>query len=242
METKPTPRTIRLSPMEPYDASINLNETALILIDFQKDFLQPGGFGEMLGNDVSKLQRAVPPCRRVLEAARKANLPLILHTREGHRRDLTDLMAYKFQRPDERPHDSLRSSCVIGTDPGHGSKILVRGEEGHDIIPELYPIEGEPIIDKPGKGSFYATDLQCILISQGIKNLIVCGVTTEVCVHTTIREANDRGYFCIMLEDCCASFFDEFHASSVQMTKAQGGIFGSVATSSTLIKAFDDFV
>ena len=142
----------------------------------------------MLGNDVSKLQKAVDPSRQVLESARKAKLPLILHTREGHRSDLSDLMAFKFQRPDDRPHASLQSSGVIGTDPGTGSKILVRGEPGHDIIPQLYPLPGEPIIDKPGKGSFYATDLECILISQGIKNLIVCGVTTEVCVHTTIRE------------------------------------------------------
>jgi len=226
--------------MEPYDASINLEETALILIDFQKDFLEPGGFGEMLGNDVFKLRKAVSPCQQVLESARKASVRLIIHTREGHRRDLTDLMACKFQRPDNRPHATLKSSGVIGIDPGHGSKILVRGEKGHDIIEELYPLPGEPIIDKPGKGSFYATDLECILISQGIKSLIVCGVTTEVCVHTTIREANDRGFYCIMLEDCCASFFEEFHTSSVNMTKAQGGIFGSVTTSTTFIKAVQD--
>jgi biuret amidohydrolase len=144
--------------------------------------LQPGGFGEMLGNDVSYLQRAVGPCQAVLNAAREANL-LVIHTREGHRADLTDLHDYKNQRPGDADE-----AVVIGT-KGPNGRILVRGEPGHDIVPELCPESGEPIIDKPGKGSFYATDLECILKARHIDTLLVCGVTTEVCVHTTIREA-----------------------------------------------------
>jgi biuret amidohydrolase len=143
---------------------------------------QPGGFGEMLGNDVSHLQRAVGPCRAVLNAARQAKM-LVIHTREGHRADLTDLHDYKKQRPGD-----VDEAVVIGTN-GPNGRILVRGEPGHDIVPELYPESGEPIIDKPGKGSFYATDLECILKARHIDTLLVCGVTTEVCVHTTIREA-----------------------------------------------------
>eukprot|EP00529_Nitzschia_sp_RCC80_P001438 CAMPEP_0113512564 /NCGR_PEP_ID=MMETSP0014_2-20120614/39404_1 /TAXON_ID=2857 /ORGANISM="Nitzschia sp." /LENGTH=237 /DNA_ID=CAMNT_0000408925 /DNA_START=226 /DNA_END=935 /DNA_ORIENTATION=- /assembly_acc=CAM_ASM_000159 len=228
--------------MKPYDATIDLDKTALIIIDMQEDFIKPGGFGDKLGNDVAKLEKAVGPCQNVLQAARgrrqkdddddkkkKNGLRLIIHTREGHRADLTDLHSIKHQRP-----GAPSATKVIGTEGPRG-RILIRGEPGHDIIPELYPQRGEPIIDKPGKGSFYATDLDAILKSQGIETLLVCGVTTEVCVHTTIREANDRGYYCIMLEDCCGSFFDDFHGTAVRMITAQGGIFGSVSDSTKLL-------
>lgn len=191
--------------------------------------MEPGGFGEMLGNDVSKLARAIEPCKGVLEAARKAGI-LVIHTREGHRPDMTDVHPHKLKRFGvDKP--------VIGTMSPAG-RILIRGEPGHDIVPDLYPLEGkEPVIDKPGKGSFYATDLDAILIARKIKTLFVCGVTTEVCVHTTIREANDRGYHCIAVSDACASFFDDFHETALRMIVAQGGIFGSVVDSGTLVKA-----
>ncbi len=165
-----------------------------------------------------------------MEAARAADI-LVIHTREGHRTDLSDLHPAKRQRP-----GAPSERAVIGCDGPRG-KVLVRGEPGHDIVHELYPIAGEPIIDKPGKGSFYATDLECILRARGITTLLVCGVTTEVCVHTTIREANDRGFFCVMLEDCCASYREEFHKVAVQMISAQGGIFGSVTDSSAVVQA-----
>lgn len=179
----------------------------------------------MLGNDVTKLQRAIEPCRRVLDAARSRHEQvLIIHTREGHRADLTDV------------HPHKNKNQVIGS-KGPMGRILIRGEAGQDIIPELYPQAGEPIIDKPGKGSFYATDLECILSSNNITTLLVCGVTTEVCVHTTVREANDRGYHCIVISDCCASYKDEFHKVALEMIVAQGGIFGSVTTSSHVLDA-----
>ena len=197
------------------------------LLDFQRDFLEPGGFGEQLGNDVSKLQAAVDPCKVVLEAARAAGV-LILHTREGHRPDMTDVHQHKKQRKGAKQ--------IIGT-KGPFGRILIRGEPGHDIIPTLYPKKGEPVIDKPGKGSFYGTDLEVILAARGVETLICCGVTTEVCVHTTVREANDRGFHCIVVSDACASFFDDFHETALKMVVAQGGIFGSVTDSSKLAKA-----
>jgi nicotinamidase-related amidase len=203
--------------------------TALVIIDMQRDFLQPGGFGETLGNDVGLLAKVVPPLQALLAAARAANL-LVIHTREGHRPDLTDAPPAKIERgaPGQR----------IG-DPGAMGRILIRGEAGHDIIPELYPITGEAVIDKPGKGAFYATDLHAILHHRYIDTLIVCGVTTEVCVHTTVREANDRGYRCLVPADCCGSYFPEFHAVGLQMIAAQGGIFGWVSHSAPLIAALD---
>jgi nicotinamidase-related amidase len=198
----------------------------LFRLFLQRDFLEPGGFGEMLGNDITKLTKAIEPCKKVLAAARSAGL-LVIHTREGHRPGLSDVHPHKKQRKGAKQ--------VIGTQGPFG-KILIRGEPGHDIIPELYPLDGEPIVDKPGKGSFYATDLEAILAAQGIQQLFVCGVTTEVCVHTTVREANDRGFHCIVVSDACASFFDDFHESALQMIVAQGGIFGSV-TDSTKMEA-----
>jgi biuret amidohydrolase len=212
---------------EPEPLPVDLSRTALVIIDMQRDFLLPGGFGETLGNDVSLLGAAVEPCRRLLSAAREKGI-LVIHTREGHRPDLSDAPRAKV----ERGAPSMR----IGA-PGPMGRILIRGEPGHDIIPELYPIEGEPVIDKPGKGAFYATDLQSILQNRGIESLIVCGVTTEVCVHTTVREANDRGYRCIVPGDCCGSYFPEFHALGLRMIKAQGGIFGWVSDSARVVKA-----
>jgi biuret amidohydrolase len=181
----------------------------------------------MLGNDVTKLQRAIEPCRQVLERARTAGL-LVIHTREGHRPDLKDLHATKRQRPGGGP-------VVIGTS-GPCGRILVRGEPGHDIIAELAPIANqEPVVDKPGKGAFYATDLECILHANDIKFLLVCGVTTECCVHTTVREANDRGFYCIVLGDCCGSYNDLFHEVALEMIHRQGGLFGSVTESASLL-------
>ena len=212
---------------EPEPVVVDLDRTALIIIDMQRDFLEPGGFGETLGNDVSLLAAAVGPCRDVLAAARRRGL-LVIHTREGHAPDLSDAPRAKL----ERGNPSLR----IGA-PGPMGRILIRGEPGHDIIPELTPEALEPVIDKPGKGAFYRTDLEALLSGHGIENLLVCGVTTEVCVNTTVREANDRGYRCIVLADCCASYFPEFHQAGLAMIKAQGGIFGWVATSRAALAA-----
>jgi biuret amidohydrolase len=212
---------------EPTPLTIDLDCTALIIIDMQRDFLEPGGFGAALGNDVSRLTAAIGPIRSVLDAARTAGM-LVIHTREGHRPDLSDAPPHKV----ERGHPDLR----IGAS-GPMGRILVRGEPGHDIIPELYPTPGEPVIDKPGKGAFYQTDLELMLKNRGIQTLLVCGVTTEVCVNTTVREANDRGFRCIVLSDCCASYFPEFHAVGLAMIKAQGGIFGWVSASQDLLKA-----
>mmetsp|Transcript_23469 Transcript_23469/g.32915 ORF Transcript_23469/g.32915 Transcript_23469/m.32915 type:complete len:237 (+) Transcript_23469:148-858(+) len=220
--------------MEPVTHSIDLSETALVMIDMQRDFLEPGGFGEMLGNDVSKLQRAVKPCEDLLEAARKAGI-FIIHTREGHRPDMADVHLHKNIKKNA---DGTWKPPTIG-EMGPMGRILIRGEVGHDIIPSLYPRVGEPIIDKPGKGSFYGTDLDVILKAQKIHNLLLCGVTTEVCVHTTAREANDRGYHCIVVGDACASFFDEFHRVALAMISAQGGIFGSVTDSQSVVTALN---
>ncbi|HXJ83310.1 MAG TPA: isochorismatase family cysteine hydrolase [Candidatus Methylomirabilis sp.] len=212
---------------EPYPYTFDPATTALLMIDFQRDFVDPGGFGEALGNDVSLLRKVVPAAERVLRAARRGEL-LIVHTREGHRHDLTDCP------PSKKARGRLKTG--IG-DAGPMGRILVRGEAGHDIIKELYPEAGEPVIDKPGKGAFYATDLDAILKHRGIRHLIVCGVTTEVCVSTTLREANDRGYECLVLEDCVASYFPAFHDAALQMVTAQGGIFGWVAGSGSFLKA-----
>jgi nicotinamidase-related amidase len=212
---------------EPAQLSVDVERAALIIIDMQRDFLEPGGFGAALGNDVTRLREAVEPCRAVLATARRKGL-LVIHTREGHRPDLTDAPALKVERGDP----ALR----IGA-PGPMGRILIRGEPGHDIIPELYPLRSEPVIDKPGKGAFYQTDLELMLRNRGIDTLFVCGVTTEVCVNTTVREANDRGFRCIVLADCCASYFPEFHAAGLAMIKAQGGIFGWVSASKSLLNS-----
>ena len=199
---------------------------ALIVIDMQRDFLLPGGFGESLGNDVSLLQRVVPPLARLLAAAREAGL-LVVHTREGHQPDLSDCPPAKLMRgsPSKR----------IG-DPGPYGRILIRGEYGHDILDEVVPAPGEVVIDKPGKGAFYATDLEKVLREAGITHLLVTGVTTEVCVHTTVREANDRGFDVLVVSDCVGSYFPEFHRIALDMVSAQGGIFGWVADSEAVLK------
>src|SRR5271154_5694591 len=212
---------------EPGPIELDWAATALVIIDMQRDFMEPGGFGETLGNDVSQLARAVAPIASVLEAARDYGM-LVVHTREGHLPDLSDAPPAKI----ERGAPSLR----IG-DPGPMGRILIRGEAGHDIIPALYPIDGEVVIDKPGKGAFYATELSDVLQKYGIENLLVCGVTTEVCVNTTVREGNDRGYRCVVISGGCASYFPEFHEMGLKMIKAQGGIFGWVADSASVLKA-----
>jgi nicotinamidase-related amidase len=212
---------------EPEAISVNWDRTAIVIIDMHRDFLEPGGFGETLGNDVSLLAKAIKPCRALLERARQKGV-LVIHTREGHRPDLSDAPRAKV----ERGAPSMR----IGA-KGPMGRILIRGEPGHDIVPELYPKEGEPVVDKPGKGAFFATDLHAMLINRGIETLIVCGVTTEVCVHTTVREANDRGYRCIVPGDCCGSYFPEFHEMGLRMIKAQGGIFGWVSDSTRVLEA-----
>jgi nicotinamidase-related amidase len=212
---------------EPESLSIDVDRTALVIIDMQRDFLEPGGFGETLGNKVSLLDAAVKPIKAVLEAARRLKM-LVIHTREGHRQDLSDAPKAKVERG--APHLRIGAKGPMG-------RILVRGEAGHDIVPELYPKDGETVVDKPGKGAFYATDLGAILQHRGIESLIVCGVTTEVCVHTTVREANDRGFKCLVPGDCCASYFPEFHEVGLRMIKAQGGIFGWVSDSNRLLKA-----
>lgn len=214
---------------EPYPLEFERQSTALLIIDMQRDFLAPGGFGEMLGNDVSLLHGVIEPCQRVLHKARQVGL-LIIHTREGHRSDLADVPPSKLKR----------GKLTIGIgDQGPMGRVLVHGEEGHGIIPELTPLPGEPVIDKPGKGAFYATDLLPILRNRGIKVLICCGVTTEVCVQTTVREANDRGFECIVPSDCVASYVPEFHRASLEMIKAQGGIFGWVTTAAAIVEALD---
>ena len=212
---------------EPAPIELDWSVTALLIIDMQRDFMEPGGFGETLGNDVSQLAQAVKPIAAMLEAARETGM-LVVHTREGHLPDLSDAPPAKL----ERGAPSLR----IG-DPGPMGRILIRGEAGHDIIPELYPLDSEIVIDKPGKGAFNATDLGDVLQQYGIENLLVCGVTTEVCVNTTVREANDRGYRCVVLSDGCASYFPEFHEMGLKMIKAQGGIFGWVSNSAAVLKA-----
>jgi nicotinamidase-related amidase len=220
----PGPVTV---PADPYTYSFDPAHTALVLIDMQRDFVEPGGFGETLGNDVGQLRAVIPPLQAVLAATRGAGITVI-HTREGHLPDLSDCPPAKLNRGEP----ALR----IG-DPGPKGRILIRGEYGHDIIDELAPIDGELVIDKPGKGSFYATGLDETLRAAGITSLVVTGVTTEVCVHTTVREANDRGYECLVLADCVGSYFPEFQRNGLAMIAAQGGIFGWVANSDQFLKA-----
>ncbi len=216
-------------PADPGPFGFEPARTALLLIDMQRDFVERGGFGESLGNDVGLLQAVIPPLQEVLAATRAAGMTVI-HTREGHRGDLTDCPPAKLNRG----NPTMR----IG-DLGPKGRILIRGEYGHDIVDELAPLPGEVVIDKPGKGSFYATKLQELLEIAGITSLIVTGVTTEVCVHTTVREANDRGYECLVLADCVGSYFPEFQQAGLAMIAAQGGIFGWVAPSAAYLDALN---
>ena len=216
-------------PAMPYPFELDPATTALVIIDMQRDFLLPGGFGESLGNDVSMLTKVVEPLGKVLDAARAIGMTDI-HTREGHRPDMTDCPPAKVARG--------KSDMPIGSD-GPLGRVLIRGEDGHGIIEELAPAHGEVVLDKPGKGAFYATDLELLLQNANVTSLIVTGVTTEVCVHTTVREANDRGFECLVPSDCVGSYFAEFHEVGLKMIAAQGGIFGWVASSQDLLAALE---
>jgi nicotinamidase-related amidase len=211
----------------PFPFRFEPRRTALVIIDMQRDFVEPGGFGETLGNDVGLLRAIIPACQRVLAAWRETG-GLVVHTREAHRADLSDCPPAKRERGNPR----LR----IG-DEGPMGRILVAGEPGNQIIPELAPRAGEIVLDKPGKGAFYATPLQELLHQAGITHLLFMGVTTEVCVQTSMREANDRGYECLLLEDCTESYFPAFKAAAVEMMRAQGAIVGWTASSGELLAA-----
>lgn len=214
---------------EPFDFSFSDGGLALIVIDMQRDFVEPGGFGESLGNDVSRLGAIVPTVRALMNACRARGVTVV-HTRECHLPDLSDCPPAKR----ERGEPELR----IGN-RGPMGRILIAGEPGAEIIPELAPVVGEPVIDKPGKGAFYATGFADMLQDLGVTHLLLAGVTTEVCVQTTMREANDRGYECLLVEDCTESYFPEFKAATLNMVRAQGAIVGWTATSVQVIEAFE---
>ncbi|HWA77440.1 MAG TPA: isochorismatase family cysteine hydrolase [Polyangiaceae bacterium] len=217
----------------PYNGDLRPENTALIVIDMQTDFCGRGGYIDLLGYDISITRACIEPISRVLAAFRKGGFH-VLHTREGHRPDLSDLPANKRWRS-RRMQGGAAPQTGIG-DPGPCGRVLVRGEPGWDIIPELAPLPMEPIIDKPGKGSFCATDLDMILRQRGISNIVLTGITTDVCVHTTMREANDRGYECVILGDCCAATDPNNHAAALKMVTMQNGVFGAVSNSAALLE------
>jgi len=215
----------------PYSGNLKAENTALMIIDMQTDFCGEGGYVDKMGYDLALTQRAIKPIKKLLEFARTIENFTIIHTREGHRRDLSDL-------PENKRWRSKQIGAEIGA-MGPKGKILVRGEEGWDIIPELYPKDNEIIIDKPGKGSFYATDLDLILKTKKIENLIITGITTDVCVSTTMREANDRGYECLVLDDCTGATDFDNHLAALKMVTMQGGVFGAVSNSTEVLKTLE---